>query len=131
MEGEAVSPYAVLYFRINGDTGTNYESVYMRQGGAGAQSSSTSGDKMGLSASGIEGANRGTFRAHFIDASATNKHKTVLTRMDGYQDGSTTYSTEAWAGRWANNNAITSIELLIVGGGMATGTVISLYGIEA
>jgi hypothetical protein len=60
------------------------------------------------------------------DSSATDKHKTVLSRM-----GAVDVLVGASALRWANTNAITSMKLTPKSGNTFTSGTFSLYGIEA
>jgi hypothetical protein len=133
IDGEGIDPYAVIYYRLNGDSGSNYTGVYMRGYNSGTQSSTYSTTGALVTVSGFEGTDDwGNVISDFLDAGASDKHKTILSRSNYVRDaGSGSVSTEAWASRWANTDAITSIEVYIVGGGLATGSVISLYGIEA
>lgn len=66
------------------------------------------------------------FRVQLMDYSATNKHKTLLARSD-----ETAKWTFAIAGRWANTEAVTSVEFSSMSGYFVDGTTFSLYGIEA
>lgn len=62
-----------------------------------------------------------------FDYSATDKHKTYLSRSSHASNG-----TSAVASRWANTNAITSIQLSQDGAvSFASGSTFSLYGIAA
>lgn len=64
--------------------------------------------------------------AHLMDYSATNKHKTVISRWQG------TLSYVVFsANRWANTNAITSMNVLPVSASFVTGTTLSLFGIAS
>jgi hypothetical protein len=61
-----------------------------------------------------------------MDYSATNKHKSVVTRNDHPSH------TQAQANRWANTAAITSISIAVRGGSsFASGSTFSLYGVIA
>ena len=64
-----------------------------------------------------------TFTNQFMDYSATDKHKTFLTRANRSGSG-----VDMIASRWANTAAITSIALATVGTTFATGSTFSLYG---
>jgi hypothetical protein len=61
-----------------------------------------------------------------MDFSATDKHKTYLSRANNTDNGVT-----ALAGRWANTSAITTVAISSQTGFMRTGTTISLYGIAS
>ena len=62
-----------------------------------------------------------------MDYSATDKHKTMLSR-----GGSSSFGVGMNAGRWANTSAVTSV-LVIGQSGLdfAAGSTFYLYGIEA
>lgn len=65
---------------------------------------------------------------HIMDAKAADKHKTVLMRHNATGDSNA--AVEMMAGRWANNNAITSIKVYVdSGANFASDTIISLYGV--
>jgi hypothetical protein len=63
-----------------------------------------------------------------MDYSATDKHKTVISRF-----GSAARETQATASRWANTAALTSINFFQESGGVtfSTGSTFSLYGVIA
>jgi hypothetical protein len=61
-----------------------------------------------------------------MDYSATDKHKTYLSRSNNADNGTT-----ALTGRWANTSAITTVAISSQTGSIRTGTSISLYGIVA
>lgn len=65
--------------------------------------------------------------ANFMDYSATDKHKTVLVRGNTPQN-TANQPIAAGAFRWANTNAITSIEVFM-GNNFDSGTTFDLYGI--
>jgi len=58
-----------------------------------------------------------------MDYSATDKHKTYLSRSNRAASG-----VDAIIGRWNNDAAITSIKYFLIGGTLAAGTTVSLYG---
>ena len=109
--------------RLNGDSGSNYTEVYM-VGGSGGASSGTYANTYFYAAA-PAGYSSTTCILNFMDYSATDKHKSILTR--GNQDGS---YTMAIVGRWANTAAITSIQLYASGDAWAIGTTIELYGVK-
>lgn len=63
--------------------------------------------------------------SHFLDYSATNKHKAILTRVDSPAD-----RLGASAARWTNTSAITSITVQ-AGLSFAAGSTFSLFGVSA
>jgi hypothetical protein len=112
--------------RFNGDTGSNYNSVFMYGDGATPVSQTRSGTFAPLDA-GAYPPNTGynNYIVNIMDYSATDKHKTVLNRANHAPA-----ATEAWASRWANTAAITSMNISIIGG-FNTGSTFSLYGVIA
>lgn len=110
-----------LDIRVNSDSGSNYSRVYMYGSGSGTDSASSTATafRVGLGSA----SERILTRVNFQDYSATDKHKTVLSRSDG----AVGLGTAAYAGRWANTNAISTIS--ISGATMTSGSTFSLYGI--
>lgn len=110
--------------RINGDSGSNYSYVLMSGDGSSTSSSTASGDSLfRLTLDG--GSTRKQAIHQIFDFAETNKHKSMLTRGDVPQS-----HTVAWASRWANTAAITSIRVQMSGGSLQAGSTFSLYGIE-
>jgi hypothetical protein len=118
-----------LQVRINNDTGSNYSTVQMGGQGSGSGFSAT------YTFAGILPSNNvgesttipTNFQLAFMDYSATNKHKTVLTRTNNAGLG-----TQAQANRWANTNAITSIQCAVrTAGQFSSGSTFALYGIAS
>ena len=121
--GTASTP-ANTTFRFNGDTGNNYIALVMSGNGSSPFSgtyAATSFMRFGALYTSL-----GNVVGDIMDYSATDKHKTALGR-------SSTAGNEvaAFAGRWANTSAITSVAVLTSTGTFATGTTFTLYGIEA
>jgi hypothetical protein len=112
-----------LALRFNGDTGTNYSGVRMFGSGSGSGSSSADTGKTFAEIGGVN-TSIGDFRVQIMDYSATDKHKTALTR--GSKTGS---YVVAWANRWASNTAIYSVTLYPVSGSFQIGATFSLYGV--
>jgi hypothetical protein len=97
----------------------------MRGRSAGAQSDADTLTRVLIS--GASTSSRSVFRLQIMDYSATDKHKSVLTRYDlaGLE-------THAHATRWANTAIITTLEIFgIDTETLAAGTTLSLYGIVA
>lgn len=117
-----------IFYRLNGDATTgNYFRVYALGNGS-STSSATSNDNY-FSDSVTSAGSQGVSINHFMDYSATDKHKTVIGRHD-VPDGGFTY-TYMDAKRWANTAAITSIYLYPTVGSFAAGSTFSLYGVLA
>jgi len=113
-----------MLLRINGDSGTNYSGVRMYGTGSSTASNTTSGNEVYvLDASNTGGA---IVKADIMDYSATDKHKTLLIRMD--DSAAIVFGIAA---RWANTAAITSLGVSASVNSYPVGTVISLYGIAS
>jgi hypothetical protein len=108
--------------RFNNDTGTNYSYVYMRGDGS-ASSSAATGETKTYSGLVLNGG-QGVFISEIMDYSATNKHKTMLTRSNP-----SNYGVWAFANRWANTSAINQIELLS-GATYPAGSTFRLLGVN-
>jgi len=116
-----------LLFQFNSDTGSNYSRVVME--GNGSTASSFSDTTTSAAGAIIAGSTKTYFAPSVIqimDYSATDKHKTLLSRRNSSDD-----SVSAAAIRWANTSAITNIYFFPPSGNIATGSTFSLYGIEA
>jgi hypothetical protein len=113
--------------QVNGDSGSNYNGVWM----TGTGSSAASGSESSQTSARIAGASVGPDNAYtnmvtitFLDY-ATDKHKTILSRF-----GSANRETQATASRWASTSAITSIRFFdILGQTFQAGATFSLYGV--
>jgi hypothetical protein len=111
----------VVFINFNGDTTSgNYSSVFANGDG------STTGSSTNPRRLGLVYASRSNFIANIMDYSATDKHKTYLSR-----DGAASNVVEMIAGRWANTGVITSLRVLTDANGFASGSVFSLYGVIA
>lgn len=114
--------------RFNGDTGSNYFFQAMWGTGSSAFATTQSSQTL-LRVANNASANVNSFlqcKFEIMDYSATNKHKTVLSRADNAAN-----ATEAIAGRWANTAAITSIQISASSGTFSAGSTFALYGIVA
>jgi len=117
------SPYIAL--RFNSDTGGNYNRVEMFGDGTSTGAQAQSNETLGYSA-GNPMANNSMITMSILDASATDKHKTWLSRYSGASN-----VVSAQANRWANTSAITSITVLTGSGTWGSGTTFALYGIAS
>jgi len=113
-----------LWYRLNSDSGSNYPYVTMY----GTGSAPVAGQ--GTTSYGVLTYNDSTGRfsvvASFMDYSATDKHKTVLSR-----GGQANAFVMAYATRWANTNAVTTLQVGMNGTNYLSGSTFSLYGIKA
>jgi hypothetical protein len=120
----------VVGMTINGDGGNNYSRVYMTGDG----NATGSGVNNSISYMVIDGTttqlgigNRSNAVVQFMDYSATDKHKTVLSRSN-----TPAITVDAHAGRWASTSAITTFYVFNnFGNGFAAGSTFALYGIAS
>ena len=123
-----------VQIRYNGDSGANYSNVVMSgfnpsNTGSGTPTTTAiqaAGWQVGIGTSG----ERTTFIAQIMDYSATDKHKTSLIRARTKSDGGGD-EVSAWAGRWANTTAISSIRVATASGSIASGATLNLFGVIA
>jgi hypothetical protein len=113
------------FLRFNGDTGSNYNYLFMYGDGSSAVSQSFTSQTQGYIGN-IDATVRTTFIAQVMDFSATDKHKTFLSR-----NGQAAGLVIATAGRWANTSAVTSMSVNINSGTFSTGHTFNLYGVIA
>jgi len=115
--------------RFNSDSGSNYYSVSM-QGLANGNTGSYSSTSNFLT---VQVANVKTkpslFTVQILDYSATDKHKSALSRCVGVENDGSLDRVGAVAARWANTSAITSITLDGSNGSWDTGATFNLYGV--
>jgi hypothetical protein len=127
----ADTAFPAVWLRANSDTGSNYSFARMTgNGSATAVLANTSQTVLQIgSAFGLGGTtgSRANIVAQIMDYSATDKHKSVLSRASTPNNG-----VEAATSRWANTAAITTIQALVsAGAGFASGSSFSLYGVIA
>lgn len=112
---------------LNSDTGSNYNLVSMGGDGSSAFSTSASNQAfMDITGTNLNTSQVGLFTCQFMDYSATDKHKTVLTKHDSAERG-----TNRFANRWASTSAITSIQVSFETDQIASGSTFYLYGIAS
>jgi len=117
--------------RLNGDSSTSYSHVGMngRSNGANSFSFNNTGSCQLL------GNAFGTSAAQCIfqlmDYSATDKHKTALSRAQSEENGTAMNLTNAYAVRYPSTSAITSLSCHSFSGSVsfATGSTFSLYAV--
>ncbi len=120
--------------RFNGDSAGNYNMVHMIGTGGGSGSSQTENSVGFLNISKGIGVTTTLgdvlVISQIMDYSATDKHKTAITRANAV---SSPYpGTSAQAGRWGNTAAITSVAIsLSAGASYITGSTFALYGIAS
>jgi hypothetical protein len=114
------------FIRFNGDTGSNYTRVMMF---AESSISSNQATQTNLDMWAESQNSPAIVRFDILDYSATDKHKTALSRAD--RGG---VRTVASANRWANTAAITSITITSPDSGSKSyiaGSTFNLYGIAS
>jgi hypothetical protein len=115
-------------FRFNSDTGNNYFGMFATGSNGSATSGAYAGSFIGSDSSAFTTTVVGDTNTiiQIMDFSATDKHKTVLTRAN--RPGG---AVDMIAGRWGSNNAINSILFRPDNGAFtwSTGSSFSLYGI--
>jgi len=116
--------------RFNSDSGSNYSNVWMQGDGSTASSSSqTTTYIRGFSSAARTNPIMATFQ--IMDYSATDKHKSTLTRSLDPGLSTPVDKTVAYAGRWASTSAITQIDVVAISNSYDVGSTFYLYGIEA
>jgi len=115
-----------IQIRFNGDTGSNYSWVNAYGFSGGADSGSQTLSFMALTSVSLVASEQVNTIVNFMDYSATDKHKTVLSRLS--QAGAVAQMN---AHRWANTAAVTSILFYADVGDFGAGSVFSLYGIAS
>ena len=113
--------------RYNGDSGNNYNEVFMFGTGSGSGTS--------VARSSIDGhfplwdytKNNAFITLQIMDYSASDKHKTTLARAQSPESAQVT----AAALRWANTSPITSMAITLSPRTFESGCTFSLYGLVA
>jgi hypothetical protein len=119
---------AWINVRFNGDSGTNYYGVSMAGSGSSTQSATLTQSYLAVGG-GVEysdGTNPQQAILQISDFSATDKHKTMLSTSNVAVGSGV--GTAAYAGRWANTAAITSISF--VNRTFAAGSTFRLLGVN-
>ena len=118
--------------RLNSDSGTNYTIVMMRNNTTTGTESGVETAATSVYANWSQGRSGDRMQTIYqvMDYSATDKHKTVLSR-NNYTDITPVQRVEALASRWANTAAVTSLTLITGTNALATGFTASLYGIAS
>jgi hypothetical protein len=123
-----ITTFTNVQMRFNSDTGSNYSTVAMYGTGSTQASYSETATNITLEQIARSSDTASVFTpivTQVMDYSATNKHKSVLTRNSSTVSG----NVVALASRWANTAAVTSITLYPFGGSFAIGSTFSLYGV--
>ena len=113
--------------RINGNASNIYYDVMARSLGSSYGAGAATQNAIRLDTVGTDATTgRSEYMTHFFDYSATNKHKSTLSRGNNPGQNATSMSTC----RWGSTAAITSLTFFENGGtNLGAGTILSLYGI--
>jgi hypothetical protein len=125
VSGAATSTLRV-YFQINAYTGSDYDTV--RLSGEGSTDSSQTLTNQGqflMTSEAWMNSDGSLMITEFFDYSATDKHKSLLTRTS-----TPTRGVEAFAQRLASTAAITSIKVYPSNAAFAAGCTFKLFGIH-
>ena len=115
--------------RLNNDSGTNYSWVQMGSTASAGFSNSGTFDSHPVTPNSFLLTSVGAvFIVQIMDYTATDKHKTILSRFSDAQTGQV---INAIAGRYASTATITNVIARMVSNNFAAGSTFSLYGIEA
>lgn len=112
-----------IYFRPNGAT-TNLSSVSAEARSDGTTFSATFNNIGGIFLYNNMGSTTSTQIIQIMDYAQTDKHKTLLLRLNNASNG-----TSMHAGRWASTSAITSLDVVISSGTFSSASSFYLYGI--
>ena len=113
-----------VYFILNGDTGRNYDAVFMRGNGSSAASDTQNSFRWQFN-EGMGGLGS-LLVVNIFDYTATDKHTSALAR---YNETSTNAGTQAVAARWSNTAAVNSLSFSVAGDDFAAGSTFNLYGV--
>ncbi len=115
-----------LLLTMNGSPGSAYSRIHMRGNGTavGAATSSGVSSSRAVSFSELNSPSSFMLKVDVLDYSATDKHKTYISRYD-----SSGKETAVSCTRFGNTSAITS--LVLSGGTFDAGSTFALYGIVA
>lgn len=117
-----------LLGRLNSDSGSNYSRVVMAGNGSTTESFAAA-SVTSLDPGTRISTNWSSVQLQFFDYAQTNKHKTVLGRLNSPTE--TGFApVAASAMRWANTNAVNTISLRPDSSSWAIGSTFSLYGIN-
>jgi hypothetical protein len=116
------STIALVKLYLNNDTTASNYSLVSMSGTSGGTGSGTAADSW---FGAIYGSNKQTTISQIMDYSATDKHTTILTRTGNAAQS----EVAAYAARWANTAAVTSVLLSPASGTFSTGSTFNLFGV--
>ena len=110
-----------ILIKLNTDA-SNFSRQYAYGPGSGTNANADSSNGMGVVRTSASNS-----VIQFMDYSATDKQKTIISRLNGASD----YGVAMIAGRWASTTAINSISAYVGSGTFSIGSTFSLYGIAS
>jgi len=123
----------VMYFRLNGDTGSNYTRHALYGDGATAfgtgQASTTVVWGAATAAASATANAFGVCIFDILDYASTNKYTTG--RSIGGYDANGNGRADFGSGLWLNTAAVTSVSVVTGGAGFVSGSVFALYGLRS
>jgi hypothetical protein len=114
---------SLVALRFNSDTTTAYSYVLML--GNGSSSDSASASSQDEARIGVYWSTPNVTVTQVMDYSATNKHKTILSRSNNAAN-----RVSATASRWANTDAVHTVTVVNDVSTFTVGTTISIYGVN-
>ena len=124
---KSTASQAQASIRLNTDTGFNYSGYFLETNGSslGGSSYSTNGIQTSYSYFNFSNSYPSVVTANIMDYSATDKHKTVLTRASDFYN-----SVNLHVGKWASTSAVTAVTITSTSTFQA-GSTFTLYGVSA
>lgn len=124
---------ANLYFRVNGDSGTNYSFTILNGDGTNGNSARSSNNTQGTATwTGATMNNAWTGGIiHFMNYSNTTTNKTFMSRYGGYSSTGGSFETTEVVNLWRSTAAINSITIQSLSPNYSIGSTFTLYGIKA
>lgn len=116
---------SAILFRFNGDSGSNYPSIYQEASEVGLAGGNINTTAIRPSGNINEASTEfGIYALNIMDYSTTDKRKSFLLRSNR-----ALYSTIMTVGRWNGTSAVSSVSATPNSGSWATGSTFNLYGI--
>jgi hypothetical protein len=114
--------------RLNGDAGSNYRYQRISGSGSGSGGAAAAATRSAAEVALVAKAAATSLQLdiNIMDYSATDINTAIISRA-----GNAAIATEAYANRWSNNAAVTSVTIFTSAGSWAVGTTAAIYGIVA
>lgn len=110
-----------ILIKLNTDA-SNFSRQYAYGPGSGTNANADSSNGMGVVRTSASNS-----IIQFMDYSATDKQKIIISRLNGASD----YGVAMVSGRWASTTAINAISVYLASGTFSIGSTFSLYGIAS